>query len=329
MGHCDHKAKASMMLQQENAAIIVNPKVNKISPTAEEKSSDSKAPFYSSSAPSFFNIGTEEPAREPGEKLKTLDPDIESRISVIDDPQEGDLKIIQNVDKNATDTKSQDSCIVDWESLDTANKALNWSFKKKWSNMAIISAITLLTPLASSMVAPSVPLILRDFQSSDETIGSLIVSIYILGYAIGPLFLAPLSEVYGRLPVYHICNSFFIVWTIACALAPNIGALLVFRVLAGVAGSCPLAIGGGSIADLFIQQQRGTAVSIFTIGPLKGPVIGPVAGGFLTEDAGWRWVFWVITIAVSCTCIFIHAYIIIDLVLLGRYDSGVFSRLLV
>ena len=267
-----------MMHQQDSSAIMCDPKVSKI---LEQMS----------------------PRTEPDEKPSGLGPEIESRISTVDPLQEADVKYPRNVDINTPDTESQDLNIVDWETLDTPHKALNWTFKKKHSHMAIISAITLLTPLASSMVAPGVPLILRDFNSSDETIGSLIVSMYILGYAIGPLFLAPLSEVYGRLPVYHVCNSLFVAWTIACALAPNISALLIFRVLAGIAGSCPLAIGGGSIADLFVQQQRGVAMSLFTTGPLIGPVIGPVAGGFLTEDAGWRWVFWVITIAVSFMCL--------------------------
>ena len=138
---------------------------------------------------------------------------------------------------------------------------------------------------------------MKDFHSSNETIGSFIVSIYVLGYAIGPLFIAPMSEVYGRMIVYHVCNVMFVIWTLACALAPNMGSLLVFRLLAGIAGSCPITIFAGSIADVFIQEQRGGAMAICALGPLIGPVVGPVAGGFLGEDVGWRWVFWVITIA--------------------------------
>jgi multidrug resistance protein len=198
-----------------------------------------------------------------------------------------------------TSTTPRDPNIVDWDSKDDPARAINWPEGKKWANIAVISAVTFLTPLASSMVAPGVPEIMKEFKSTDETIASFIVSIYILGYAIGPLFLAPLSEVYGRLPVYHSCNILFVIWTIACAVAPNIGSLLFFRLMEGIAGSCPITIGGGSIADLFIQERRGGAMAIFALGPLLGPVIGPVAGGFLAQAAGWRWVFWVLTIAVS------------------------------
>lgn len=149
------------------------------------------------------------------------------------------------------------------------------------------------------MAAPATPLIMRDFHSSNATIASFVVSIYILGYALGPLFIAPLSEVYGRLPIYHVCNGQFVIWTIACAVAPNMGSLLFFRLMAGIAGSCPLTIGGGTIADLIVQEKRGGAMALFALGPLLGPVIGPVAGGYLAEAAGWRWIFWLITIAVS------------------------------
>jgi multidrug resistance protein len=102
---------------------------------------------------------------------------------------------------------------------------------------------------------------------------------------------------YGRLYLYHANNVLFIIWTVACALSPNVGALLVFRFFAGIAGSCPLTIGGGSIADMIRQEKRGGAMAIFALGPLLGPVIGPVAGGYLSEAEGWRWVFWVIAIA--------------------------------
>jgi multidrug resistance protein len=190
-----------------------------------------------------------------------------------------------------------DPNIVDWEEGEQGNPQ-NWPMKKKWATMAIVSSITFLTPLASSMVAPGVQLILRDFNSTSQTVGSFVVSIYVLGYALGPLFVAPMSEVYGRLPVYHICNVMFTVWTIACAVAPNIGSLLAFRLFAGIAGSCPITIGGGSIADVFSQKERGGAMALFALGPLFGPVIGPVAGGYLAQAAGWRWVFWVLTIAV-------------------------------
>lgn len=73
--------------------------------------------------------------------------------------------------------------------------------------------------------------------------------------------------------------------------------LIAFRFLAGC--SAPYTIGGGVIADLFVQEDRGAAMALYSIGPLIGPIIGPVAGGYISQAEGWRWVFWVIAIAVG------------------------------
>lgn len=149
------------------------------------------------------------------------------------------------------------------------------------------------------MFAPGVPQAMIEFKSSNVTLASFVVSVYVLGYAFGPLVIAPISEIYGRLPVYHVCNVLFVVFTIACAVSSNLNMLIGFRFLEGTFGSCPLTIGGGTIADMIIQEKRGGVMAIWALGPLMGPVIGPVAGGYLSQAKGWRWVFWVITIAVS------------------------------
>ena len=149
------------------------------------------------------------------------------------------------------------------------------------------------------MFAPGVPQVLSDFKSTDALLGSFVVSIYVLGYAIGPIIIAPLSEMYGRLWIYHTTNVLFTIFTIACALSTSLGMLIGFRFLAGCAGSAVLTIGGGTISDLFKQEERGSATAIWSIGPLLGPVVGPVAGGFLSQAKGWRWVFWVITMGVG------------------------------
>jgi multidrug resistance protein len=148
------------------------------------------------------------------------------------------------------------------------------------------------------MFAPGVTQLMLDFHSTSSTLSSFVVSVYVLGFATGPLILAPLAELYGRLYVYHVCNVLFIVFTVACAVSSNLGMLIGFRFLEGCAGSAPLTLGGGTIADLIPQQYRGTAMAMYTLGPVVGPVIGPVAGGYLAEAEGWRWVFWLLGIAV-------------------------------
>jgi multidrug resistance protein len=189
-----------------------------------------------------------------------------------------------------------DPDIVDWDGPDDPENPLNWTKGRKWGLIACLGAVTLVTPLASSFFAPGVPQVMATFGETSNVIAALVVSIYILGFAIGPLIVAPASELYGRFIVYNTCNVFFIIFTIACALSNSMGMLIAFRILAGCAGSAPLTIGGGTVADIFPPQERAGAMAIWSIGPLLGPVLGPVCGGFLVESQGWRWVFWILAI---------------------------------
>jgi MFS family permease len=77
---------------------------------------------------------------------------------------------------------------------------------------------------------------------------------------ISHLVIAPLSEMYGRLPLYHSCNVIFIIFNVACAVCSNMNQLIVFRFFAGCFGAAPLALGGGTIADLVPRDQRAMAM---------------------------------------------------------------------
>nr|UOS85805.1 MFS transporter [Hypoxylon rubiginosum] len=190
--------------------------------------------------------------------------------------------------------------IVDWDGPDDPENPINWSSAKTWGHVAIVSLLTFLVPLGATMFAPAIQQVMDDFGSSNDVISSLIVSIYVLGWGLGPLVVAPLSEVHGRLAVYTASNVLYILFTAACALAPNLGSLVFFRLMAGTMGSTPLTIGGGTISDLVPIQQRGLALSLYMFGPVLGPSIGPLLGGFLTQALGWRWIFWVLVIVYTC-----------------------------
>lgn len=110
---------------------------------------------------------------------------------------------------------------------------------------------------------------------------------------------APLSEIYGRLYVYHGTNLGFIAFTVACGVAPSLSSLIAFRFFAGFFGSCILANGGGSFSDMMPVEKRGIFLTLFVLGPVLGPVVGPVGGGFLASAKGWPWLFWLVTILVG------------------------------
>ena len=152
--------------------------------------------------------------------------------------------------------------------------------------------------LSSSMFAPSVPALMTELHSTNSILGSFVVTVFVLGLATGPLLFAPLSEVYGRLLVQHIGSIGFLIFSVACALSKNLNTLIGMRLLQGIFAAAPLTNGGAIIADMIKQEERGFAMAMFTLGMLLGSVVGPVCGGFLAADKGWRWVFWVISIFV-------------------------------
>ncbi|CAG8094649.1 unnamed protein product [Penicillium nalgiovense] len=213
--------------------------------------------------------------------------------------------------------------LVGWDSEEDPHNPQNFPDKRKWMILGMVSVITFLrygfwsnkhhiaevlnrlsSPLASSIPAPGTSLMNSEFGVTSTILASFSVSVFVLGFTLGPLILSPLSEIYGRQPVLNVMDVFFTLWQIGCALAPNIASLIVFRFLAGVGGSACLSVGGGVIADLFPIHQRGKANAMFTIGPLIGPVLGPLLGGFISQRAGWRWVYWFLLITCGVmTCV--------------------------
>ncbi|CAG7929554.1 unnamed protein product [Penicillium olsonii] len=190
----------------------------------------------------------------------------------------------------------KDPNLVDFDGPDDTENPFNWPTWKKGRQLVLMAFNTFITPLASSMFTPGISDVMKEFNVTSSMLGSFVVSVYILGYCFGPFLIAPLSEIYGRVALYHSCNLLFLIFTIACAVAQSMPQLIVFRLLAGMAGVCPLTIGSGTVADMVPKEKRAGIMAIWAMGPILGPVVGPVAGGFLAEAEGWRWVFWVIAI---------------------------------
>lgn len=149
------------------------------------------------------------------------------------------------------------------------------------------------------MFAPSIPEVMSEMNTSSEDLGSFAVSIYLLGYAFGPLVIAPLSEIYGRLIMYHCCSALFLLTTLGVAKSFNLPMLIVFRFLTGLCGAGPLTLGPATVSDLFKQEERGRVMAIWTLPVLLGPSVGPVAGSYISASLGWRWDFWFLMMAVS------------------------------
>lgn len=142
----------------------------------------------------------------------------------------------------------------------------NWSVRKKTFILiaGIISVIN--STLGSSLPSGAINYISKDFHVTNEQQLVLPISLFLVGYVLGPIFFGPLSETYGRRDIMISSFVVFTLFTMACALAPNWPALLVFRFICGVNASSAIAVVGGLYADVFGDPViRGRAMAIFMV----------------------------------------------------------------
>jgi len=160
---------------------------------------------------------------------------------------------------------------VIWLPNDVENP-LNMSEIEKWALAAFVSVATLAVALASSAYSGAAISIKMELGGS-STVITLGVSLFVLGFALGPLIWAPLSELLGRRNLFLFTYAFLTLWNSVAAASQTLAQLLVFRFLAGAFGSSPLANAGGSIADVFTARERGLAMALFASAPFFGTCI--------------------------------------------------------
>lgn len=182
----------------------------------------------------------------------------------------------------------EDPFVVAWLNNDFRDPML-LSMTRKIMITLIVSFATLVVALASSAYTGCMKELIEDLDV-DREVATLGLSLFVLGFALGPVFWAPLSEVVGRQYPFILSFGAMAVLLAGCAASPNIECLIVLRFFAGAFGSAPLTNAGGVISDMFPARQRALALSLFAAGPFMGPALGPIIGGFLGMAAGWRWV---------------------------------------
>lgn len=155
---------------------------------------------------------------------------------------------------------------------------------------------TMTSAFTSSIFSAATPYVAAEFGVSSE-VGLLGVSLFVVGFATGPTFWAPLSELKGRRLPIVIAMFGFSVFSIACAVAKDLQTLLICRFFAGFFGACPLAVVAAVFSDMFNNATRGIAITIFSMAVFTGPLLAPFVGGFIvTSHLGWRWTMYLASI---------------------------------
>ncbi|KAL4931588.1 major facilitator superfamily domain-containing protein [Aspergillus undulatus] len=169
-----------------------------------------------------------------------------------------------------------------------------WSMGRKWICTSILLLMTAMIAFCSSIYTPAIPSITLEYGCS-STVATLGITTFLLGFGSGPLLFAPLSEGWSRNAIFRAVLGLFVQFQIGCALAPNVASMIVFRFLAGFFGSPAVTNSGGSITDIWPQDNRSVPLALFSAASFLGPN------------------FWLVLI-VSGTC-----YVAMIMFLLERY----------
>jgi len=197
------------------------------------------------------------------------------------------------------ETPEQDPFEVVWDGGDSDPlNPRSYSTPRKWMITLIVVSGSFCVTCTSSIYTSTYAQMEAAFGVS-RIIATLGLSTFVLGLGFGPMLFSPLSEFYGRRPIYLVSWSIFLIWIIPSAVAPNIATMIVSRFFDGFAGSTFLAVSGGTVGDLFAKEHLQVPMAIFTVAPLVGPTVGPLLGGLINYNVNWRWTYYVLLIWVS------------------------------
>ncbi|GJN72150.1 hypothetical protein PLICBS_006222 [Purpureocillium lilacinum] len=171
----------------------------------------------------------------------------------------------------------------------------NWpTWYRVWV-MVTVSFCAWVVVLYSTSYTSAVPGLREEFHVS-RVAGTMGMTAYLLGLAVGSLIAPPLSELYGRRVVYLGCLCCWAVFVIPGGLAQSLASIIAVRLISGLFGAALVSNGPGTIVDVSKPEHLAMGMSLYSLGPFNGPVLGPLIGGFVYEGLGWRWTNWMVLV---------------------------------
>ncbi len=153
--------------------------------------------------------------------------------------------------------------------------------------IVLLSALVAFQAISTDLYLPSLPAITADLGTDIGAV-QLTLSLFLLGFGVGQLFWGAASDRFGRRPVLLAGLAAYLLSTLACALAPSIGLLVLFRLLQGASACAAVVLGRAVVRDLWEPREAARVLSYLASAMALAPMAGPVLGGWLTELWGWR-----------------------------------------
>jgi len=175
--------------------------------------------------------------------------------------------------------------------------------------------ITVMLPAIMEIIDTSVANVALPHMQGSLNAGTDEVTWVLTSYLVANAVVLPmtgwLSRVFGRKRFLMTCIVLFTLASLLCGAAPNLGALIFFRILQGAAGGALIPISQAILMETFPPNQRGMAMAIFGVGAMFGPIVGPALGGWITDNMNWRWIFY-INLPIGVIAMIMCAFFIFD-----------------
>ncbi|KAK8043040.1 MFS general substrate transporter [Apiospora phragmitis] len=185
-----------------------------------------------------------------------------------------------------------DKNLVDWDGPDDPACPSNWPMMKKYKTSLILSMFSFIAPFSATMVGPAIDVIGAELNIAPGAEQRLIMGMQVLAAGLGPAFIAPLLEYFGRAPVIRYAHLWHMLWNTACGFATSGPQLLAFRFIGGLGASAPSIIAPGLTADVYPAPIGGRGDAVHAYLPFLGSALAPIFGAAIAEYTDWRWIFW-------------------------------------
>jgi DHA2 family multidrug resistance protein len=179
-----------------------------------------------------------------------------------------------------------------------------------WVIALTVTLATFMELLDTSIANVSLPYIAGGLGRSFDEV-TWILTTYLVANAVVLPMSAWLSRVFGRKNYYMACVALFTLTSLFCGLAPTLGVMLVSRVFQGIGGGGLAPVEQAILVDTFPPAKRASAFALYTVAIVTAPAIGPVLGGWITDNYNWRWVF-LINLPIGCLSLFLTSRLVHD-----------------